>query len=64
VDEAEQFTSSMDDGVGDKSTDVEVFCPSKRPSNLIQLYLCPTGRPRTQRTYAPGMVFGAENTLK
>ena len=54
----------MDTGVGDKSMEVEAFCPSERPSNLIQLYLCPTGPLKTQKTYAHDMVFGAENKVK
>lgn len=60
LEEADQFPSSMDKGQGKTPGTSRLYSRL----NPIPLERCRTGPLRTQRTYARGMVFPADNTRK
>jgi len=62
--EADQFPSSMDKGQGKTPGTWRLYSHSERQLNPIPLERCRTGPLRTQRTYARGTVFAADNTRK
>lgn len=62
LEEADQLQSSMDDCQETTTGNWRLYSHYERQLNLIPLERCRTGPLRTQRTYAGGMVFRADNT--